>query len=282
LGSASPHLVRGVSESLAGRVGFVHMAGFDVGEVGPDNFPRLWLRGGLPRSYLAADDKLSQQWRLDFVETFLERDIPQLGIAVPAERLRRFLTMLAHWHGQVWNGAQLARSLGLAEGAVRRHLDVLVGSYIVRTLQPWHENLRKRQVKSPKVYIRDSGLLHALLAVETADALAAHPKFGASWEGFALEQALALSGWREVYFWATHAGAELDLLAIADGRRIGVEFKCADAPKITRSIRAAIEDLRLDEMLIVYPGKQSYPLDQRVRVVAMRDLPSLAGSTSDS
>lgn len=277
LGSASPHLVRGVSESLAGRVGLVEMGGFDIREVGPENFRQLWLRGGFPRSYLAPDDKASHQWRLDFVQTFLERDVPQLGISIPAERLRRFWMMVAHYHGQVWNAAQLARSLGLSESTVSRYLDVLVGAFVVRTLPPWHENLRKRQVKSPKIYLRDSGLLHALLGLESDAALAGHPKFGASWEGFALEQVLAVTGWRDVYFWATHAGAELDLLAMPNGRRIGLEFKCADAPQMTKSIRTAIEDLRLDRVFVVYPGNISYALDGNVQVVSIVELEEFLG-----
>lgn len=276
LGSASPHLVRGVSETLAGRVGFVEMSGFDVREIGPANFKQLWLRGGFPRSYLAEDERASIQWRNDFVRTFLERDIPQLGISIPAERLRRFWTMIAHYHGQIWNAAELARSLGTAEHTVRRYLDLLTGAYVVRQVQPWYENVKKRQVKSPKVYVRDSGLLHALLSVETTAGLLGHPRLGASWEGFGVEQVLAVTGAREAYFWAVYAGAELDLMVMKDGKRIGYEFKCEDAPQLTKSLRTATEDLRLDKVFIVYPGKKSYRLDQRTDVISMLDIRSLA------
>ncbi len=267
LGSASPHLVRGVSESLAGRVALVEMGGFALGEVGARAQESLWLRGGFPRSFLAEDDRASIAWRRDFVRTFLERDIPQLGITIPAAALRRFWTMIAHFHGQIWNAAELARSLGSAEATARRYLDLLTGAYVVRQLQPWHENMAKRQVKAPKVYVRDSGLLHALLGLRTRSQLAQHPKFGASFEGFALEQALAVAGPADPYFWATHTGAELDLLLLREGERVGLEFKCADAPTLTRSMHVALEDLRLDRLLVVYPGERAYALAPRAEVL---------------
>lgn len=272
LGSAAPSLVRGVSESLAGRVAFVDMAGFDLTEVGAEAFERLWLRGGFPRSFLAESDTSSLDWRNDFIRTFLERDVPQLGITIPATTLRRFWTMIAHYHGQVWNAAELARSLGSSEGTARRYIDLLSSVFLVRQLPPWFENVGKRQVKSPKIYIRDTGLLHALLGLEDKAALESHPKLGASWEGFALEQVLAVTGERNVYFWATHAGAELDLLLFSKGQRIGVELKYGDAPKVTRSMRIAIGDLGLERLFVVHPGPDSHSLDERIEAVSIRDL----------
>jgi len=272
LGSAAPNLVRGVSETLAGRVGFVDMAGFNLREVGGAATQKLWLRGGFPRSFLAPGEAASTAWRQDFIRTFLERDIPQLGIRIPSESLRRFWMMLAHFHGQIWNGAELARALGVSEHTVRGYLDVLTGTYLVRQLQPWFANVSKRQYKAPKVYLRDSGLLHALLALSRREDLETHPKYGASWEGFALEQVLAAAGSGQAFFWGTHAGAELDLLLIRRGRRYGVEFKAGDAPGMTKSLRIAIEDLQLQRAWIVYPGKQSYRVDERVEVMPLDEL----------
>jgi hypothetical protein len=267
LGSASPYLVKGVSESLAGRMGFVDLAGFDLWEVGVERQTALWLRGGFPRSFLAEDDRDSLAWREDFIRTFLERDIPQLGITIPAETLRRCWTMLAHYHGQVWNAAQLARSLGTSENTARRYLDILAGAYMVRVLPPWFENIRKRQVKAPKIYLRDSGLLHALLQLSTLHDLHGHPKLGASWEGFALEQVTGALKTRDAYFWATHGGAELDLLTLVRGKRYGFEFKYADAPGRNRSMQAAIEDLGLEHLWVIYPGRQEYALDDKISVI---------------
>ncbi|HJX11447.1 MAG TPA: ATP-binding protein [Candidatus Binatia bacterium] len=275
LGSASPYLVKGVSESLAGRVGFIDLAGFDLGEVGAQQCNQLWLRGGFPPSFLAPDDSASMAWRDDFIRTFLERDIPQLGISIPAETLRRFWTMIAHYHGQVWNGAQLARSLGTSENTARRYLDILAGAYMTRVLPPWFENLRKRQVKAPKIYLRDSGLLHALLQLTTAPDLQSHPKLGASWEGFALEQVIGALGSRDAYFWATHGGAELDLLVRIADKHYGFEFKYADAPGASRSMHVAIEDLRLEHLWVVYPGQQGYSLDEKISVMPIDAVPSL-------
>lgn len=275
LGSASPRLVKGVSETLAGRIAFVDLTGFAMDEVGSEHLNRLWVRGGFPRSYLAPNDAASVHWREDFVRTFLERDIPQLGITVPAETLRRFWTMVAHYHGQVWNAAEFARSLGSAEATARHYLDLLSGSYMVRQLQPWFENISKRQVKSPKVYLRDTGLLHTLLGMETLADLQGHPKLGASWEGFVVEQVLALSNSRDVYFWATHAGCELDLLLIRGGKRLGLEIKYTDAPRITKSIRIAMHDLNLDSCHIIYPGSETFPLDDHITARATQDLPGL-------
>jgi len=269
LGSVSPQLMRGVSETLAGRAGFVELAGFDVEEVPAGRWPELWLRGGFPRSYLARGKAASLEWRRDFITTFLERDIPQLGIRIAAESLRRFWMMVAHYHGQIWKGSELARSLGISERTVRHYLDVLTGAYLIRQLQPWHANVGKRQYKAPKVYVRDSGLLHALLSLESFPALESHPKLGASWEGFALEQILRVAGNRSAYFWGTHAGAELDLVLFPDSRPLGIEFKYHDAPRMTKSMHIALEDLDLERALIVHPGEASYRVHERVEVVPL-------------
>ena len=276
LGSASPTLVKGVSESLAGRVGLVDLSGFNIGEVGGASWRRLWLRGGFPRSYLAPDLSASALWRTNFVSTFLERDIPQLGITIPAETLRRFWTMIAHYHGQVWNSAELARALGANPHTARRYLDILAGAFMVRVLPPWVPNLRKRQVKSPKVYLRDTGLLHTLLGLTSEQDLAGHPKVGASFEGFAIEQMLAALATGNVYFWATHAGAELDLLFTRSGRNYGVEVKLADAPRTTKSMRVAVADLQLQHLWIVSPGNETYSLDDRITVLPVSRVPEFA------
>lgn len=273
LGSASPDLVRGVSESLAGRVGFVDLGGFDLSEVGAANWRRLWLQGGFPRAYLAKSEARSLSWRRDFIRTFLERDVPQLGIRVPGEALQRFWLMLAHYHGQIWNGADLARSLGVSEHTVRRYLDLLSGTYVVRQVPPWFENIGKRQYRAPKVYVRDSGLLHALLSLRDRSQLEAHPKLGASWEGFALEQVLSAVGTGEAFFWGTHAGAELDLLLFRRGRRYGVEFKYGGAPAMTRSLHIALADLGLEQAWIVYPGTERYPVHEKVEVLPLVNVP---------
>ena len=273
LGSASPALVKGASESLAGRVGRVDLSGFSLNEIHPDAWKTLWHRGGFPRSYLAPDDAASALWRENFVRTFLERDIPQLGITIPAESLRRFWTMVAHYHGQVWNAAEFARALGTSEGTARNYLDILQGAYMVTVLTPWHENLKKRQVKSPKIYIQDSGLLHALLELSTFKQLSGHPKLGTSFESFAISQLLAGLDTRSAGFWATHAGAELDLLVVVSGKRYGFEIKYNDAPGTTRSMRIAINDLQLAHLWVVYPGDQSYELDDAISVIPVRSIP---------
>ena len=276
LGSASPTLVKGVSESLAGRVGLVDLSGFDIAEAGPTDWRALWSRGGFPRSFLAEDDSASALWRRNFVRTFLERDLPQLGIRVPADTLRRFWTMIAHYHGQVWNAAEFARALGANQGTARRYLDILAGAFMVRVLPPWFENLKKRQVKSPKVYLRDSGLLHTLLGLANADALAGHAKVGASFEGFAIEQVLAAFDDADAYFWATHAGAELDLLLRHGGKRYGFECKLADAPGSTRSMRTALADLRLDHLWVLYPGDEAYSIDHAITALPVAHVAGLA------
>ena len=276
LGSASPHLVKGVSESLAGRIGFVDLTGFQLWEVGVQHRDRLWIRGGLPIAFLADSEPDSIQWRESFIRTFLERDIPQLGITIAAETLRRFWTMVAHYHGQVWNAAEFARSLGTAENTARRYLDILAGAYMVRVLPPWFENLKKRQVKAPKIYIRDSGLFHSLLQVSTLADLQGHPKIGASWEGFALEHIIHVFRTRDAYFWATHAGAELDLMVTIAGKRHGFEFKYTDAPGRKRSMHIAIEDLGLEHLWVLYPGDQRYALDDKITVIPLEEISQLA------
>ena len=272
LGSAAPSLVRGVSESLAGRVAFVDLHGFDLGEVGADQWRRLWWRGGYPPAFLAADDAAAREWLEALIRTLVEREAPQLGITIPAATLRRFWSMVAHFHGQTWNSAEFARSLGSAESTARRYLDIFTSMFLVRQLAPWFENLGKRQVKAPKVYVRDCGLLHALLGVVAPAVLEGHPKLGASWEGFAVEQIVARLGERNVWYWATHAGAELDLFAQFEGRRLGFEFKHADAPSLTKSMHVARQDLKLERLWVVTPGAQSYPLAEWAEVVGIRDL----------
>ncbi len=275
LGSASPHIIRGVSESLAGRVGVVDLGGFTLDETGPDALGRLWQRGGFPRSYLAASDEKTFIWRDEFIRSFLERDIPQFGITIPAETLRRFWTMIAHYHGQTWNGAEFARSLGTSEPTARRYLDILAGAYMVRVLPPWFENLGKRQVKAPKIYVRDTGLFHTLLGVRSHNDLLGHPKLGASWEGFVVEQLLALLRSRDAYYWATHNGAELDLMTVWSGKRYGFEVKYADAPGTTKSMHTAIADLGLAHLWVIYPGTARYRLDDKITVVPAREIPTL-------
>ena len=272
LGSASPALVEGASETLAGRISFIDVSGFSLSEVGTGHLAERWWRGGFPRAYLARDDKTARQWHEDFFRTFLERDIPQLGISIPATTLRRFWTMVAHYHGQILQLSELARSLGTSEPTARRYLDILCGTYVVRQLPPWFENLKKRQVKAPKVYIRDSGILHALLNIPDAVALESHPKLGASWEGFAIEQILSITGDREAYFWATHGGAELDLLVFHAGRRLGFEFKYSEKPSTSKSMHIAASDLGLDHLYVVHPGKHSFPLTETITASTLADL----------
>ncbi len=274
LGSASPELLRQSSESLAGRIVYHEVSGFSLEEVGVANRSRLWIRGGLPRSFLARSAAESHEWRQGFIRTFLERDLPQLGLGLNATAMRRFWTMLAHYHGQIWNASEFARSFGVADTTVRDYLDRLTSAMVVRQLPPWYENVAKRQVKSPKVYIADSGLLHTLLNLRTQADLEAHPKVGASWEGWVLEQVIRrLNAERqECFFWATHAGAELDLLLIVRGKRYGVECKRVDAPRLTPSMRIALEDLQLERIAVVYPGPRRYPLAERVEAVPLSEV----------
>lgn len=271
LGSASPDLLRQASESLAGRVETVWMGGFALADLGVGAQARHWLRGGFPLAYTSRTDADSLAWRRPFLRTFVERDLPQLGVTIPSAALHRFWSMVAHYHAQTWNGAELARALAIGESTVRRYLDLMTGVFMVRQLAPWFENIGKRQVKAPKVYIRDSGLLHALLGVGTRYELEHHPKVGASWEGYAVEEVLA--AWRpdDAYYWATHQGAELDLLMFVRGGRVGVECKRADAPTLTPSMRTALSDLGLDRLYVVYPGVRRYSLAPRVDVVPLND-----------
>jgi len=275
LGSASPQLVRGVSESLAGRALFIPVNGFSIDEAGITEQNNLWIRGGFPRSFLASSQAGSKRWRESFISTFLERDIPQLGIRIPSETLRRFWTMLAHYHGQSWNSSELGRSIGVSSKTASYYRDILAGGYMLRVLPPWFENLKKRQVKSPKVYIRDSGLLHSLLQISDIASLRSHPGYGASWEGFALEQVLIIFGSDNAYYWKTQRDAELDLLLFRKGKRIGFEFKCTDAPKITKSMHIALQDLSLNKLYVVYPGKESYKLHKKIDAFPLIKLPTL-------
>jgi hypothetical protein len=271
LGSATPELLRQSSESLAGRLAFHELGGFSVDEVGRTHSHSLWLRGGFPRSFLARSGRESFDWRLDFVRTFLERDLPQLGVSIPAATLRRFWTMLAHYHGQVWNASEFARSFGVSDMTVRRYLDLLAATFVVRILLPWHENVGKRQVKSPKIYLADSGLLHALLNIPSREDLERHPKVGASFEGFAITAVVdrLRVRWNECFFWATHAGAELDLLVVRGRTRIGFEMKRTVAPVVTPSMKVALKDLGLARLDVIHAGDRTYPLAPRIRAVAL-------------
>jgi uncharacterized protein len=272
LGSASPALLRQAGESLLGRVEVIEVSGFDIDEVTPARQTELWLRGGYPRSFLAANDADSLVWRTQAIQRHLESDLPQFGVNIAAPAMLRFWRMLAHCHGQIWNAADPARSLAVSEPTVRRYLDVLTQTFMVRQLQPWHQNLGKRQVKAPKIYFRDSGLLHALMGLPSLNDLLHHPRSGASWEGFALEQVLRLAGPDEAYFWATYSGAELDLLLLKGGQRVGVEFKRADAPAVTPSMKIAMQDLQLDRLYVVYPGNRRYMLAERMEAVPLSAL----------
>jgi predicted AAA+ superfamily ATPase len=265
LGSASRDLIRQSSETLAGRIGYIELMPFSLDEVGFE-IEKLWLRGGFPLSYLAATEGDSFLWRQSYITTFLERDIPNLGFQIPPQQMRRFWLMLAHYHGQIFHTSELAKSLGISDHLVRKYLDILAGTFMVRILSPWYENLAKRQVKSPKIYFRDSGILHALVGIRTQEELHLYPKMGSFWEGFALEEIIRQTGAapEECYFWGTHAKAELDLLILKDGKRLGFEFKYKDAPKITPSMRIALEDLRLDHLYIVYPGSKTFPLTEKI------------------
>ncbi len=279
LGSASPELLRQTSETLAGRIAFHQLDGFSLEEVGLRRAPDLWLRGGFPRAFLAKTLGASMRWRQALVSTYLERDLPQLGIRVPGATLRRFWTMLAHVHGQTLNWSELGRSIGMTDMTVRHYVDLLASTFMVRVLAPWHENLAKRQVKAPKVYIRDSGILHALLDIGTIHALERHPKLGASWEGFCIECIIGQINARpeQCFYWATHAGAELDLLVTAGGRRRGFAIKRTVAPKVTASMHVALRDLRLDSLDVIHAGRDTFPLARNVRAVSLYRLDDIAG-----
>ncbi|MBS1115008.1 MAG: ATPase superfamily-like protein [Nitrospirae bacterium] len=269
LGSASPELLRQTSESLAGRIETISMSGFSMSEVGHVALARHWLRGGFPPSYLARTESDSLAWRKNFIQTFLERDLPQWGIGTPSAALLRFWTMLAHYHGQTWNAAEPARSLGVSEPTVRRYLDILSGVFMVRQLLPWHANLKKRQIKAPKIYFRDTGLLHHLLGIRSDKELLGHPKCGSSWEGYVIEETIKATEPDEAYYWATHSGAEIDMVLIKNGRMLGVECKRMDAPRLTPSMRTALEDLKLEQIAVVYPGTKRYSLGERVAAVPL-------------
>jgi uncharacterized protein len=271
LGSAAPDLLQQSSETLAGRLETVSLEGLRLADLGAAAQPRHWLRGGFPLAFTARSEPDSLAWRRQFLQTFLERDLPQLGVQIPAAALHRFWSMVAHHHGQIWNAAELARALAVNESTVRRYLDLMTGVFMVRQLQPWFENLGKRQVKAPKVYVRDSGLLHALLGIGNTRDLEFHPKIGASWEGYAVEEVLKALRPDAAYYWATHAGAEIDLVLFRGRRRIGVECKRSAAPVLTPSMRIALADLKLDELMVVYPGERRYPLAKRVHAVPLAE-----------
>lgn len=274
LGSASPELLRQSSESLAGRIAYHELTGFTLDEVGMENYLRLWIRGGFPRAYTSRSNVDSLSWRRDFLRTFLERDVPQLGITIPAGTLERFWAMLAHYHAQIWNASEFARSFGVSHHVTRRYLDALRATFMVRILAPWTANIKKRQVKSPKVYVRDSGLLHTLLDIHSMDDLERHPKLGASWEGFLLEAVIHQLQARpeQCYFWATHTGAELDLLVVRGRRRYGFEIKRTTAPRITPSMRSALESLQLSRLDVIHAGSETFPLARGMRAIAAQRL----------
>ncbi len=275
LGSASWDLVKGVSETLAGRISFVDAAGFSFAEVGPNNQDRLWMRGGFPRAYLASSAAAWTRWMQSFTRTFLERDVPGLGSKVSPEALGRFWRMLAHYHGRVWNASELGRAMDASVTAANHYRNLLAGAFMIRVLPPWFENLGKRLVKSPKVFLRDSGILHFLLGLEETEELAMHPCYGASWEGFALEQTLIAHGAREAYFYATQRGAELDLMLLRHGRRWGFECKCTDAPRTTKSMHVVIEDLKLEHLWVLYPGDLEYPLSEKITALPLKRIHTL-------
>jgi len=277
LGSASPQLIQNASESLAGRVEFIELDGFNLLETGNTIWQPLWLRGGFPRSFLADSEVDSLAWREGFIRTFLEHDLPQLGIRIPSTAMRRFRTMLAHYHGQIWNASELSRAMGLSNKTVRSYLDVLSGAYMVRQLQPWFEDINKRQVRSPKIYLRDSGLLHSLLNITDMQVLYGHPKVGSSWEGFAIEQVLSILHLQEAYFWGTHGGSGLDLMFFHKGKRYGIEAKFSEAPEITRSMYTALQDLQLTRLWVIYPGSHEYPVHDRVTVIPLQQIAHLLG-----
>lgn len=272
LGSASLDLIRQSSETLAGRIGYIELPPFSLAEI--DTPARLWLRGGFPRSYLADDDQTSLIWRNNYITTFLERDIPALGFNIPALQLRRFWLMLSHWHGQIFNGSEIGKSMGISDHTARRYLDILAGTFMIRILPPWFENLKKRQIKSPKIYFRDSGILHALTGIATMSELTTYPRLGSFWEGFALEEVIrALQATtEECYFWGTHREAELDLLIVKQGKRFGFEFKYTDRPQATKSMHTALEDLKLDHLILVYPGDAIFKIDAKITAYGLASI----------
>lgn len=272
LGSASRDLIRQSSETLAGRISYIELTPFSSKEVGEKNIDKLWLRGGFPRSFLAPSGNISAAWRREYISTFLERDIPALGFKIPPRLLRRFWMMLSHYHGQLFNASEIGQSLGLAHTTIRHYLDILSGTFMIRQLNPWTENLGKRLVKSPKIYFRDSGILHAFLETIDERALKFHPKVGFSWEGFALEEVVRSIQARneETFFWATHNQAELDLLIARGNRKVGFEFKYTSTPRLTRSMHIALKDLKLSELTVIFPGIDEFPLAHNVRAIGLK------------
>lgn len=283
LGSASPVLLSQSSESLAGRIAYVEVHGFSLQEVGSEHWEKLWLRGSFPRAYLASTEPGSVRWREEFIRTFLERDLPQLGIKVPAITMKRFWMMLAHYHGQIWNSSEFARAFGMSDKAVRHYLDILTSTFIVRQLAPWWENISKRQVKAPKIFLNDSGLLHTLLGLDTKEELASHPKVGASWEGFAMNTVLTQLNIHpdEAFFWSTYTGAELDLVVIKGNTRIGFEFKRSSAPQITKSVSIALKDLSLSHVYVIYVGNEQYPLADNITALGLANVLTTIKSLRD-
>lgn len=283
LGSASRQLIKQSSETLAGRISYLELTPFQSTEA--DNTDKLWLRGGFPLSYLADDEKVSFMWRQSYIRTFLEQDIPALGFNIAANELRRFWTMLAHYHAQIFNASELGRSLNLSHNTTRKYLDILSGTFMIRILRPWHENLKKRQIKSPKIYFRDSGIFHALLRITDTNNSMTVPNLGASWEGFALEEVIRLNmpeiDENDCYFWSTQSGAELDLLIVTGNKKIGYEFKYQDAPKITKSMRIALEDLNLERINIVYPGNKSYQMNEKIYLISLNNIDSEGATISN-
>lgn len=269
LGSASPDVIQQASESLAGRVEFIEIQGFQLSEVGLEAIQTHWNRGGFPLSYLAENEENSLVWREAFIRTFLERDLRKFGFNVSPQSMHRLWRMIAHFHGGIVNASELGRSLGESSPTVKRHLEILAGVFMVRMLEPWYENLGKRLVKQPKIYIRDSGLLHALLGLESVDELSGHPKCGASWEGYCIEQLIQHHADATPYFWATHGGAELDLLLVKRGKRHGFEIKYAEAPGTTRSMHAALEDLQLDTLTVIHAGEETYDLTDAITAMPL-------------
>lgn len=274
LGSASRDLIVQSSESLAGRISYIEMGGFSIEHLPAADIKKLWIRGGFPRSFLAESEQSSFQWRRDFVTTFLERDIPNLGIRIPARTLRQFWMMLAHYHGQIFNASEIGRSLSISDNTARRYLDLLSGTFVVRQLQPWYYNTKKRIVKRPKMYFRDSGILHALLSLDNYNAVTTYPKLGASWEGFAIQQVIEHLNLREeeTFFWAVHTGAELDLVFAKKGKLWGIEVKYDEAPKLTKSMKFAMSELSLSHLCVIYPGTENYPLDKNVSAVSIEKI----------
>jgi len=282
LGSASGKLIRQSSESLAGRIGYYNLSGFQINDIGVEKVEKLWLRGGLPRSFLAGNDEQSVLWRDNYITTFLERDIPQLGINIPARTLRRFWIMLSHYHGQIINFSEIGRSFGISDMTVRKYLEILESTFMIRLLQPWYINIGKRLVKHPKIFLRDSGIFHSLMSISSRQQLFTHNKLGASWEGFALEcvcRELNMKN-EEVYFWRTHSGAELDMLWQSGGKYWGAEFKFMDAPRLSKSMQISVDDLHLEHLWVIYPGKAEYKITKNITALPLSSIRIIRNCTN--